>query len=107
MLRKLGFAVALAGDGREAIEAFNAEPDRFTLVLMDLTMPRMGGESAFNELRRIREDVRVVLMSGFNEQEAVSRFAGKGLTSFLQKPFGFEELSKVVQAAFGRTQEPK
>jgi len=100
MLKKMGFGVALAGDGREAIKVFQAEPNRFDLVLMDLTMPHMDGEFAFAELRRIREDVRVVLMSGFNEQEAISRFTGKGLASFLQKPFGYEELSAIVQALF-------
>jgi len=60
-------------------------------------MPHLDGEVAFSELRRIRSDVRVVLMSGFNEQEAVSKFTGKGLASFLQKPFGFEELNHVLR----------
>ncbi len=103
ILRRLGFEVALAADGREAVNAFRDEPDGFTLVLMDLTMPHMDGESAFMELRRIRENVRVVLMSGFNEQEAISRFTGKGLASFLQKPFGFEELNTVLQEVFAKT----
>jgi len=100
MLKKMGFGVALACDGRDAIKVFQAEPNRFDLILMDLTMPHVDGEFAFAELRRIRENVRVVLMSGFNEQEAISRFTGKGLASFLQKPFGYEELSATVQALF-------
>ena len=104
MLQKFGFSVALAADGREAVAAFRNEPDRFKLVLMDLTMPHLDGEVAFAELRRIRGDVRVILMSGFNEQEAVSKFTGKGLASFLQKPFGFEELNQVLQAVL--TDEP-
>ena len=105
MLRKMGYEVALAADGREAIDAFAKEPDRFDLVLMDLTMPHVDGEFAFAELRRIRENVRVVLMSGFNEQEAISRFTGKGLASFLQKPFGFEELKQVLQFVFSSQPE--
>jgi PAS domain S-box-containing protein len=98
MLRKLGFEPALTADGREAVDAFRAAPDRYALVLMDLTMPHLDGEQAFTELRRIRPDVRVVLMSGFNRHEAVSRFTGKGLASFLQKPFQFDELSAVLQS---------
>ncbi len=105
MLRKMGYEVALAADGREAIAAFTKEPDRFALVLMDLTMPHVDGEFAFAELRRVRENVRVVLMSGFNEQEAISRFTGKGLASFLQKPFGFEELRQVLQFVFSSQPE--
>jgi two-component system cell cycle sensor histidine kinase/response regulator CckA len=107
MLRKLGFEVALAADGREAVEIFRAEPDRFTLVLMDLTMPHLDGEQAFAELRQIREDVRVVLMSGFNEQEVISRFSGKGMGGFLQKPFAYEGLSNVAHRVLVGAPETK
>jgi PAS domain S-box-containing protein len=103
MLRRLGFAVRLAADGREAVEAFRAEPSRFTLVLMDLTMPHLDGVQASLAMRQIRADARVVLMSGYNEQEATSRFAGKGLTHFIQKPFEFEDLSKAIQGVLART----
>jgi DNA-binding NtrC family response regulator len=87
-------------DGREAVEIFSANPQRFTLVLMDLTMPHLDGKAAFASLRRVRGDVRVVLMSGFNEQEAVSQFTEKGLAGFLQKPFLFEALTATVRRAF-------
>jgi two-component system cell cycle sensor histidine kinase/response regulator CckA len=97
MLRKLGFEVSLVGDGREAVEVFRMDPSQFVLVLMDLTMPHLDGVQAFAMLRQIRSDVGVVLMSGFNEQEATSRFTGKGLANFIQKPFQFEDLSKAVQ----------
>jgi CheY-like chemotaxis protein len=66
---------------------------------MDLTMPRMDGRQAFVELRRIRGDVRVVLMSGFNEQEALSQFSGKGLAGFLPKPFQFDQVSETLRRA--------
>jgi len=97
MLQKLGFAVVLAGDGATALEIFRGEPDRFALVLMDLTMPRLNGREAFAELRRIRPEIPVVLMSGFNEQEAHLPSGEKGRTSFVQKPFLHDELSRVVQ----------
>ncbi len=97
MMVRLGLDPVLAADGREAVEVFRANPDRFKLVLLDLTMPHMDGEEAFTELRRIRPGVRVVLMSGFNAQEAQLRFSGKGLSSFLQKPFTIQGLSAVLQ----------
>jgi PAS domain S-box-containing protein len=97
MLRKLGFEVVAVEDGRQAVEAFRADSTRFSLVLMDLTMPQMNGEQAYAELRRIRPEVGVVLMSGFNEQDATSRFTGKGLANFIQKPFQFDDLSKAIQ----------
>ena len=101
MLGKLGIEPVLVSDGREAVEAFRAEPDRFALVLLDLTMPHMDGEQTFTELRRLRPDVRVVLMSGFSAQEAMVRFPGKGLASFLQKPFTIDTLRGVLQNLLG------
>jgi len=85
-----GFDVVLAADGKEGLEKL-AE-NGFDAVLLDLTMPRMDGVETFREMRRIAPDLKVLLMSGFNEQEAVSKFTGKGLASFIQKPFGPEDL---------------
>lgn len=99
MLRKMGFDVALAADGREAVQIFAANPTGYALVLMDLTMPHLDGREAYAELRRVRDDVRVVMMSGFNEQEVISQFSGKGLVGFLQKPFLFETLNDTVRKA--------
>ena len=101
MMTVLGLDPVLARDGREAIEVFRADPARFAFVLLDLTMPHMDGEEAFTELRRLRPDVRVVLMSGFNAQEALTRFSGKGLASFLQKPFTVGALRSVLQSVLG------
>jgi PAS domain S-box-containing protein len=97
MLRKHGIDPVLVADGRQAVEVFRAQPGRFALVLLDLTMPHMDGEQTFAELRRLHSDVRVVLMSGFDAHEATVRFTGKGLASFLQKPFTIESLRAVLQ----------
>jgi CheY-like chemotaxis protein len=87
MLRRLGFEVITARDGREALELYRDRADEIRCVILDLTMPHMNGEECFRELRRLREEVRVILSSGFNEQDATQRFVGKGLAGFLQKPY--------------------
>ncbi len=86
MLESLGLEVVCAIHGGDAMEHFTQRPD-FSAVLLDLTMPIMDGEATFRALRQARPDVRVLLMSGFNEQEAMTRFTGKGLAGFVQKPF--------------------
>ena len=101
MLQKMGFTVMLAADGREGVEVFRRESERIRLVLLDLTMPHLDGEECFRELRRIRGNVLAILTSGYNEQTATSRFAGKGLAAFIQKPFRFEDLMAVVRRALG------
>ncbi len=71
----------------------------FAVVLMDLTMPELDGFAAFEELRRRDPRVPVVLMSGYNEQDAVARFAGSGLAGFVQKPFTADQLSEKLSQA--------
>jgi len=61
----------LAENGREAVELYRVLADKIALILLDMTMPLMGGEETFRELKTIRPDVRVVLSSGYNEVEAV------------------------------------
>ncbi|RMG86614.1 MAG: response regulator, partial [Candidatus Dadabacteria bacterium] len=92
-----------AADGLEAVERLREEPGAFDLVLLDMTMPRMGGEEAFREIRKIRPGLPVILASGYNEQEATNRFAGKGLAGFIRKPYRMAELVEVVGRVFRTT----
>jgi DNA-binding NarL/FixJ family response regulator len=57
----------------------------------------MDGKTCFTELRRINKDGKVVLASGYNEQEATSHFAGKGLAGFVQKPYLPQTLEKIMR----------
>ncbi len=100
-LERLGFEVRTAADGEETLERFQAEAGRIACVLLDLTMPKLGGEEVFRELRRLRPDVRVILMSGYNEQDATQRFTGKRLAGFLQKPFRARELAAKLEEILG------
>ena len=101
LLESLGFQVTLAEDGRAGVAAFEREPDAFRLVLMDLTMPHHDGVQAFSLMRRVRPEVKVILMSGFNEQDAIANFTGKGLAGFLQKPYDLATLTERLRTALG------
>ena len=93
MFELFGFRVLEAANGRLGAELFARRAQEVTIVLLDMTMPEMGGEETFRELRRVREDVAVILTSGYNEIEATRRFVAKGLAGFLQKPFTPDELA--------------
>ena len=71
----------------EALDVFRRQGDSIDLVLLDLTMPVMNGEDAFRELRLLDPKVKVILTSGFSKSESASRFVGRGLAGFIQKPF--------------------
>lgn len=100
MLKSLGFRVATARDGQEAVESYRRSKGGFRGVILDLTMPRMDGLEACSELCRIDPGVKVVLMSGFSSEDVVARYNGKGIAGFLQKPFTMEELKKLMSEVF-------
>lgn len=97
MLQHLGFRVVAARDGCEALERFS--PGEFAFVLMDLTMPRMDGKEAFFQMKARDPEVKVVLVSGYSEQEAIEPLAGLRPAGFIQKPFSLEALTRVIERA--------
>jgi DNA-binding response OmpR family regulator len=100
-----GFNALTAGDGRAAVELFRRHADDVVCVLMDLTMPHLDGQQAFTEMRRIRPNVRVILSSGYNEEDATDRFAGKGLAGFVQKPYDGRTLLAEITRVLRRGDE--
>ncbi len=101
MLERAGYTVLTAVDGRETLEVFHEHANDIACVILDLTMPHLGGEEVFRELRRRHKDVRVILSSGYNEQDVTQRFAGKGLAGFIQKPYRRQELLAVLHKVLG------
>ena len=99
ILESAKYRVLEASDGQEAIEVFRRDADSIDCVLLDLSMPKLDGEETFHELRKIREDARVVLSSGFTEQEMLDRFNGFGLAGVVQKPTPMPVLlAKIAEA---------
>jgi PAS domain S-box-containing protein len=96
-----GYKTLTASDGEEGVAVFREHADEIVCVILDLTMPRMDGATAFREMRRIRPDVRVILSSGHAEQEAFRRFDSEGAAGFLQKPYELSalqaELERVIR----------
>ncbi len=102
MLELIGFSVLTAKDGEEGVEVFRRRRDEIVCVLLDMTMPRMSGEETFRALREIRSDVKVILSSGYNEQEVVRRFVGLGLAGFIQKPYRLVNLAETMREVLER-----
>jgi len=99
LLESHGYTTVLASDGREAVNIFAERGIGFRAVLLDLTMPHMNGDETFREIRRLRADVPVVLMSGFSERDTTERFPGRELASFIAKPFDRETLIARIREA--------
>jgi len=87
MLEEVGFKTLEACDGEEAVQVYRSRNDEISLVLLDVTMPKLDGVECFKQLRDINADVRVVLSSGYNEKDATRFFAEDDLAGFVQKPY--------------------
>lgn len=98
ILRNAGFKVIVADDGWKGVELVRTNAEPFAAVLLDLTMPQMDGEEAFRLMRELKPNLRVIVMSGFNEQDTTHRFVGRGLAGFVPKPFSAEMLLGKINA---------
>jgi two-component system cell cycle sensor histidine kinase/response regulator CckA len=102
MLERHGYTVVLAENGKEGVELLQVLADKVSAVLLDMTMPVMGGEEAFSRIKNIKPDVKVILSSGYNEVETIRRFTGKGLAGFIQKPYSSEALMEKVRSVLNQ-----
>ena len=101
MLEMMGFSVLTANDGRAGLVVYQDRMDDIVCVLLDLTMPHMGGEETLRQLRQIRGKISVILSSGYNEQEVMERFSGKQVTGFIQKPYSSSTLKEKLRDVLG------
>jgi PAS domain S-box-containing protein len=102
MLERMGFHVLSADGGSAGLEVFRTHVHEIACTLLDLTMPAMSGEEVFSALRKIHPEKPVVVMSGYSEIDARSRFAGKGLAGFVEKPFTPLQLQERMRQALGK-----
>lgn len=98
MLQHLGFNVLAAQDGKQAVELFREHSKSIVLAVLDLTMPHLSGDEVYREIRRVRNDVPVIVSSGFSRKDVIHRFAGKQLQGFIQKPYRVEEFSRLIRS---------
>ena len=100
-LRRCGIDSLTAADGRAGLQIFEENAERIDAVLLDRTMPGMSGEEVVAEMRKIRTDARIILVSGYSEERASLHFRESDLTAFLQKPFLPEKLVETIRKAIG------
>jgi len=98
MLRSCGCNPTEVSDGYAALTAFRADPQLYDMVVLDLLMPGMSGEETLIELRRVRADVRVLIISGYNEGGFLGRHAGGGPLAYLAKPFTRDDFGTAVRS---------
>lgn len=101
-LQRSGFEVVQACDGLEAVKVFSESAQSIDCILLDVSMPRLGGEEVYRKVTALRKDVPIIVMSGFTDMEALERFEGANLSGVLQKPIAAKDLLRAVGEAVSK-----
>jgi two-component system, cell cycle sensor histidine kinase and response regulator CckA len=106
-LRRAGFEVATAVDGRDGYERFTQLRDQLSAVLIDYMMPAMKGNELAAEIRKAHAGLPVMLMSGFSEIDVRNQMLDAPMTTFIQKPFRAGDLTRKLQAVLAASRLPE
>jgi len=102
VLKRFGYTVLEAKGGREAVEIYKAKKDAIDLVILDMIMPKMGGGEAYDRMKEINPNVKVLLSSGYSIDGQATEILERGCDSFIQKPFDMKELSQAIREVLGK-----
>jgi len=102
VLEMHGYKVLTARNGEEALRVYREHRDSVALVLLDLTMPVMGGVECFRRMKELDPAVRVVISSGFSSESTAAEVLKEGALDYLQKPYDIDHLARVIAKALAR-----
>jgi two-component system cell cycle sensor histidine kinase/response regulator CckA len=95
VLRKTGLSVIEASDGSAALDLIREHKDHIDVLLLDVTLPGASSRDVFEEVKRLRPDVRVVVTSAYSEETAVASLGGSG-ARFIRKPYRLDQLTELI-----------
>jgi PAS domain S-box-containing protein len=102
IFERLGYEVTSRTSGVEALELFKAQPDRFDLVITDMTMPNMMGDKLARELMKIRPDIPIIICTGYSERITEEKAKRIGIKAFVMKPLVMKYLANTVRKVLDR-----
>lgn len=98
ILERLGYTVKAETSSLAALETFRKAPDRFELVITDMTMPGLTGDKLAREILSIRSDVPIILCTGFNETINGEKAQAIGIRELMNKPLALRDLARVIRS---------
>jgi len=97
LLESLGYEVTIRSSSIEALELFKVQPDKFDLVITDLTMPNMTGDELAQKLMAIRPDIPVILCTGFSTKMTAEKTKAMGIRAFVLKPIIKRDIAEAIR----------
>lgn len=97
LLHRKGYEVSVASDSHEAWDLFSANPDKFDLVVTDQTMPGLSGVQLAAKMLTLREDLPIILCTGYSDVVGENNISQYGIKGFMPKPIDSRELLRNIQ----------
>ena len=101
MLEGLGYLVETRSNPIDAVDAFRMNPDKYDLIITDMTMPKMTGERLAKEIKTIRPDMPIILCTGFSANLSTDTLTEIGINEMLMKPVTLNNLANTVRKVLG------
>jgi len=102
LLGVMGYRVLIARNGKEAVEVYRKNQDDIDIVVLDMVMPGMGGVEAYDSMKEINPNIKVLLSSGYSIDSKTTEIMKRDCDGFIQKPFNMKELSGEIRKILGK-----
>jgi len=107
MLELLGYEVTARTSSLDALNTFQNEPERFDIVITDLTMPGMTGTDLAKRIMQIRPGLPIILCTGYSSLISEEKARGSGIKAFAEKPLGIKDLSVLIRKVLDESKLPE
>ena len=102
LLGNLGYRVEARNSGYDALEAFRAQPKKYDLLITDMAMPKMTGDTLAREIRKMRPDLPIIICSGFSEKISKEFLETLKIDAVLMKPATAQQLATTIRMALDK-----
>ena len=97
MLEISGYSCIKASDGEEALKLFKKNRDIIDMLILDILMPKMSGVELYNEIIKIKPDIKILFISGYTEKDEIQKFLKENKLNYINKPFQFEVMLEKIK----------
>jgi len=97
LLEKLGYRVDTQTDSRVALDLFKEDPEKYDVIITDMTMPKLSGDQLSREILSVRPGMPIIISTGYNERISEEKAKEIGIKGYVHKPVVYKEMSRMIR----------